>query len=567
MLALALLSVADSSPARQAPSPANEPRPTGTGAIRGRVVDPVRGTPVPRVTVTATFWRRVPPGSSAGQSAPEMLSRPVTFSARTSADGSFAIASLPPGEFNLAVQRDGYGGRNIFRSRQVTVAAGATVVVADFALAGGGVITGRVLDACGDPVIRATVTPFSRRFSEPGQPLVPMGSPVQTDDRGRYRLFNLPPASYTVHAVPRPWRRGTPQGDPRELLPGVAGGRQFTDAEFVDVAAGEEATLDVRLDEGVLGSVAGGVSTATGEAVPGVTISLRPADPNIRYHVAGGRSASTGAFELSGVPPGRYLVVAEAPPSAITRDSVRPRAAWTVVSVAGHRVDGVSLVLSSGGTVRGRVDLDGADPAALRERQWSLAARPATSGWLPAGHVEATLDQEALTFELEELQGPHRIVVTGLPGGWWVKAITIDGRDVWDGHDFPSRGVIESAVVVLSGRPTGVTGRVEKLPSRSGDAGPARAVVLVVPHDVPSVDAALRGSGHITGVAADGTFRAEGVRPGTYDVLVVAADMMETVRDMTPEQVRALVDAHGATVDVVEGQFTPVTVRMVPQIE
>jgi hypothetical protein len=156
-------------------------------------------------------------------------------------------------------------------------------------------------------------------------------------------------------------------------------------------------------------------------------------------------------------------------------------------------------------------------------------------------------------------------VVTGLPRGWWVKAITIDGRDVWDGHDFPSRGVIESAVVVLSGRPTGVTGRVEKLPSRSGDSGPVRAMVLVVPHDLPSVETALRGSGHITGVAADGTFRAEGVRPGSYDVLVVGADLMETVRDMTPEQVRALVDAHGATIDVVEGQFAPVTVRIVPQ--
>ena len=56
------------------------------------------------------------------------------------------------------------------------------------------------------------------------------------------------------------------------------------------------------------------------------------------------------------------------------------------------------------------------------------------------------------------------------------------------------------------------------------------------------------------------------MRPGSYDVLVVGADMMETVRDMAPEQVRALVDTHGATVDVVEGQFAPVTVRMAPEM-
>jgi hypothetical protein len=562
--ALFVLTVAAASSARQAPPGELVPRPTGTGVIRGRVVDPVRGTPVARVTVTASQWRRVSPAAApANQPADETVRQHVVvFKARTSADGSFAIASLPPGEFNISVQREGYGGWGVHRNQHVTLSAGATVVLPEIRLPGGGVITGRVLDPYGEPVIRASVVPIGWLPGDPESSLGPMGSQVFTDDRGRYRLYNLRPGAYTVHVTPPPWRGGTPQGDARQLLPGVAGGPAFASAEFVDVAAAEEATLDVRLREGLYGEVAGSVLTDTGGPAGGVAISLRPADVHVQHRVAAARSAATGTFQVSGVPPGRYLVVAEERPGERFTRSFRRRTAWCVIEVDGARVDGVSLTLTVGAMVGGRIEVEGGDAGSSSLRSLRLAAQPITSGWPPVGYAEATFEPDALTFAFPGLHGPHRLTVNGLPRGWWVKSVTIDGRDVWDGYDFPARGAIDSAVVVLSARPTGVEGRVENVAASAGDRGAARPIALVLPRDAPSLETAMRGTVHISGVLTDGTFRAEGVRPGSYAVLVVAPDVMETLREMTPAQMRALVDAHGITVDVAEGRFTPVTLRV-----
>src|SRR5205085_75774 len=64
-----------------------------------------------------------------------------------------------------------------------------------------GTITGRVVDANGDPLSRASVQALKVAYQFNGRALVTVES-VPSDDNGNYRLFWLPPGQYYISATP-----------------------------------------------------------------------------------------------------------------------------------------------------------------------------------------------------------------------------------------------------------------------------------------------------------------------------------------------------------------------------
>ena len=79
------------------------------------------------------------------------------------------------------------------------------------------------------------------------------------------------------------------------------------------------------------------------------------------------------------------------------------------------------------------------------------------------------------TFEIRGLSGPHYIRAGGLPAGWGVQSITLDGADITDvAFDFKP-GSTPSAVVTLTDRLTQITGMV-----RQPSGQPASDYVLLV---------------------------------------------------------------------------------------
>jgi protocatechuate 3,4-dioxygenase beta subunit len=123
----------------------------------------------------------------------------ISFRATTDADGNYRIVNIPPGSYQISPRAGAYvvldtdnrTGRNLVLSE------GDAVDGIDFSLVRGGVITGKITDAEGRPVIeqRVNVMVGETLPNQRGPYYGIMG--VETDDRGVYRIFGLKPGKYS----------------------------------------------------------------------------------------------------------------------------------------------------------------------------------------------------------------------------------------------------------------------------------------------------------------------------------------------------------------------------------
>lgn len=169
------------------------------GAIRGQVL-----TTAGRPLACAHVW----------VTRPGMLPRAVA----TGESGRYAIDTLTPGAYVVEARHSGhvtrqYGQRHAQEpGTPVTVRDGEVLDRVDVVLSRGNVITGTVVAELGEPlagvIVRALelraldgrlVATTARGLSD--APNAWRGERVrQTDDRGRYRLYGLPPGTYLVTA-------------------------------------------------------------------------------------------------------------------------------------------------------------------------------------------------------------------------------------------------------------------------------------------------------------------------------------------------------------------------------
>jgi hypothetical protein len=146
--------------------------------LRGRVADE-QGHPIAGATVAA----RSPLVRAEGQMVGNcFFAEPLPrWCVRSGADGSFAIAGLPPGDWWLSARHEHWVcGR----------ADGGPEAPIDFALAPAAVLTGRVLDDAGRPCARMRVCAQGIQSSA--------WITAFTDDGGAYRLGSLPEDKYNV---------------------------------------------------------------------------------------------------------------------------------------------------------------------------------------------------------------------------------------------------------------------------------------------------------------------------------------------------------------------------------
>jgi uncharacterized GH25 family protein len=174
----------------------HQPQAEGSSRLTGRVIAADNGKPVRRAYVSISLMTtpRVP--------VPDQMSG---WSVQTDANGQFEFAQLPAGSYYITV--DPLGG--FLRPRDAafaTVVEGGTAQVT-IRVARAGAIEGRVLDENGDAVLGAQVHAV-RRINIAGYVKVEgSGRGAMTDDRGRFRIFNVPPGEfYVVATYMRPHR-------------------------------------------------------------------------------------------------------------------------------------------------------------------------------------------------------------------------------------------------------------------------------------------------------------------------------------------------------------------------
>lgn len=281
--------------------PANA-KPTGT--ISGKVTVNEKGAP--DILVAA-----------------QSLDRPVQQAvarAKSDAGGRFRLTGLPAGQYQItaiapalapAEQSPGAFFRS---SRTVVLASGEDVDDVDIKLVQGGVITGRVTDADGKPVIEEQITLHTLdRAGNVTNQGVWNYQMSQTDDRGIYRIYGLPAGRYRASV-------GSNEGhfmmsSRRTYYPLTFYGNtsDAAKAAIVELQDGTEAaSIDIRVGRASNTFVASGrvIDAETGQPVPGYRLAYGNAQPNQPFHggFVGSATNARGEFRLEGLQSGRYGV-------------------------------------------------------------------------------------------------------------------------------------------------------------------------------------------------------------------------------------------------------------------
>jgi protocatechuate 3,4-dioxygenase beta subunit len=186
LLSCSVAVIGAQSPARDTPS-IPLAAPAGTAALSGVVKDS-DGQPLRRALVSIESDVR------------------VARSAITDDDGRFSFGNLPAGRFTVSAEKGGYPSISYGAKRPGRAGSGVLLtdgqVVNDIALAlaRGGVLTGTVYDDRGQPLPGVPVQPWEVSTSLSGERTLAAinGNGLETDDRGIYRFYGLPPGEYTV---------------------------------------------------------------------------------------------------------------------------------------------------------------------------------------------------------------------------------------------------------------------------------------------------------------------------------------------------------------------------------
>jgi protocatechuate 3,4-dioxygenase beta subunit len=454
VIAAALVSLGAQTPARDGMAPV--PPPTGAAVIAGVVKDH-EGAPVRRATVSIAGDMRLDRQTVAGD------------------DGRFAFSGLPAGRFTVTAQKAGYPARSYGASRPfrtgsgVMLQDGQQVRDLELTLAKGGVITGTVFDQRGEPMPGVPIMAWQVRTSLGGaRTLDHTGDEpvtVITDERGLYRIYNLPPGEFTIGTswyyqggddvrVPtdaeiraafqpasQAGRGGlsTPTPTPSPAPPRFSFAPTFAPgvvdpmtAMTVTLAPGDvREGVDLRMQFVPMSEIVGTIVSADGGSFEvDLQIARRsPIEALNTISVSPGMTART--FSSGSLSPGPYTVMA-------TADATPGRPAlWARadVMVSGGQPASVALVLQPAMTLTGKVVFEGSSLTPPKDLS-SLAV-----------FFRAVAPDEASTATKIDAAGgmtitgviPGRYRVSGsVPSGpaigpWWsVKSVVFDGRDVTD---------------------------------------------------------------------------------------------------------------------------------------
>lgn len=292
-------------------------------------------------------------------------------SSRTDAEGRYRLEGLQPGRYVIVAAKAGYvvpigeGPESLFPyGRAVTVDEGEALEAVDFALARGGVITGRVTDDRGRPM--AGVSVDVETVGEKGDSVsVTLVRPdaLETDDRGVYRAYGLPPGRYlvSVEALGGDTNLGSKIYAPAASSP--------QNARVVSILGSDEAReVDVVVPIGPSSDrlqVQGRVVDADSAAVVADTVVslLRSTDDEATYfrYSSSTTTNEAGEFRVANVRPGRYRIVAYRPCGPECR-----YLAGTVDLDVAANVDDVTVSTRRGATMEGQVVLEGvSEPSVL----------------------------------------------------------------------------------------------------------------------------------------------------------------------------------------------------------
>jgi hypothetical protein len=360
------------------------------------------------------------------------------------------------------------------------------------AQADNGTVSGRLLTSTATPAAGARVA------LSPSNDTVELIAITQTDSQGRYRFENVPPGSYYI-------------------VGGRVDAATLSGNAIVVTARSVVEAPELQLLDGSGGFTAKGRVVLEGlPAGQSFTLAIHFIEvPQIRGALGSARRiiatiAQDGSFEMHGLIPGNYNVmffpnVNQGPRDPVTID---------------HNVDNLQFRIPQAAlqaTVEGTAKVDGVAPlppisVELIRKDSPIGSR---SGW---GFVEDRLSIPVVFV------GEYEVKVTGLPQGYFVKAITSGSANVLTQGlkvTYPTTPKLELTLGVNAPLP-GV-----RVPGQITNRGGITVTNLRITSATLGLTLAARPT-------ADGAFEFPMVPPGTYAVEIIpSVDTTPTARSIT----------------------------------
>ncbi|MBO0724723.1 MAG: carboxypeptidase regulatory-like domain-containing protein [Blastocatellia bacterium] len=524
------------------------------GSIKGRVVGD-DGKPMANVPVIAT-----PVGRSAARR-PGLPGQ----GAQTSADddGFFEFEGLAPASYAISASAPGFitppvvdeAGPGVYRAGDV----------ANITLVRGGVITGKVVNASGNPLTGVSVNAIrvgGLDGEDDDQAVFQgFGRAWRTDDRGVYRIYGLVPGSYIIQAgqTGQPGQFGGPQGARSNFLspfsedaPTYYPSSARDVATPVSVRTGEEVVgidISYRGDKGRV--VSGRIVAKTGDAGFGpaqIALSVAGSDAVVATAMqmdAGRRNmgrmnrGERAGFAIYGVRDGEYEIVALRAGFGTESDAVStPRR----VSVHGADAGGIELALTPLASLSGRVAIEKKADVCQRLRASSVEEILLTAERDETPAHEATLLSQLTAtrpaapnaigqFTIRNLQtGRHRVIAQLPDENWYVRAIGMESKPpatparrtatrvttnvARDGVMLKLGEKLAGITVTIAEGAAAVKGRV--VAEEDGKL-PGKVRAYLIPAEKEAADDTLRYAQ--ANASGDGDFNFKNLAPGRYYLL------------------------------------------------
>jgi protocatechuate 3,4-dioxygenase beta subunit len=489
------------------------------GAIRGTVISATTKEPVRRADVTLQPTMRAGAGSVG---IGVMGGMAGSIKAVTDAEGNFSFANVAPGVYSLRSERSGfvagqYGSRGPGTPPMlITVRPGQEVTGLRIEMTPQSVIAGRVLDDEGEPlqgvmVVVRSVAAGSVTERRPGRRGFGMGGQTQTDDRGQFRVHNLPPGKYVLQVTPGRWGglavaapvpdSGEEMGYVTTYYPGVTDPSQAT--QIQTTAGAEMSGFDLRLKRTRVFRVRGQVLDPSGQPAKNYFVNVMPKGLTFGPLMAQQfYPLPEGGFEIRNVVPGSYRITVQS--NMANREGLTFA---DTLEMGPQNVEGLVLRLRAAVPVKGQV-------IQTSEQKLDLSSmRVMLQGDLPIMQRSGPPPvKDDGTFEVENVPpGKYRLMLNAPPGGY-IESIRYGDADVTAGEFEVSTSPSALQVVVRPGGAS-LSGRILV------DAKPAPGMVYVVPSDP-----ALRIQMMIRGATPDqnGAFTLSNLRPGDYLVFALS---------------------------------------------
>ncbi|HKG81415.1 MAG TPA: carboxypeptidase regulatory-like domain-containing protein [Pyrinomonadaceae bacterium] len=473
--------------------------------------------------------------------------------ATTDQDGFYRLTNVAAGSYNLIPSAPGFvtADPKDMWNKTVILGEDENVEGINFALVRGGVITGRVTDADGRPVIEQQVNIFRvEAFEQQSrQREIYSAGSAQTDDRGIYRVFSLTAGRYKV-SIGRADDVSSPFSNTRATYkqvfhPDVS---DQAKAAIVEVSEGSEANdVDITVGRPLQTYSASGrvIDAEKGLPVPNMRFAFqRTAGQRVEFLNLPAASNASGEFFVEGLIPGKYAIY-------LFPNQNLERRAETSFDIVDQDVTGLTIRLIRGASLAGVVVFESEDKAGLQKfPQLQLRAFvPGPNGSGFSNSASSPISPDG-SFRLAGLpSGTANIMLGGVAGPFPPKGLSIsrierDGVVVPRGLEIKeSEQVTGLRVVVAYG--TGTIRGVVKFENGSKPEGTGIFLrVTKVGQNMgprpPDVD-------------ARGQFLIEGLSAGVYEIMasLVGGGVMGGPQPRLPSAKREVTAQDGVVTDVV----------------